>query len=569
VLRHLSILALFAFVTFFAGLGRAAIGDSDEAFYAEAAREMVESGDWLTPTYNYEPRFQKPILYYWLAAAAFEVAGVSEAAARFPSALAGLGLTLLTYFCGRRWFGPAVGLVSGLIVATNFGYYSIARLALPDLPLAFFITLSVWAAFESLRPPAPGQGSALSTRGWLMVSAAAAGLAVLTKGPVGVALPALVVGASLVVVRDWRGDGARPDGPRADGRFPWRGTDLALAAAVFVIVAAPWYAAMADRHGVGYLHRFFVGENLERFATDRYNNPRPPGFYLPVVFGGLLPWSPVMLLWVPALVAWLGNRRRLEPAHWRLVLWAGLPLLFYSLSIGQQPRYVLPILPPLAVLIARTIRARVEAAATARRGIEPALAWCATISALVLAALGILLWRGTPLLFALEPRASVVATAVIVAAAAAIAAVAWLGRPAHLVGTLAAASALTLLTLHFTVYSGAGLEPVQRMATEFSTHYAAGMPTGTYRVFVRNLVFYTGVKQLDLRDEDQLQAFLRSPDRVLSVMRDSDLARIEPTLRPVRLSQVTYFNPAALRLRTLVHPDPAHDLDQVWLVANR
>jgi 4-amino-4-deoxy-L-arabinose transferase-like glycosyltransferase len=530
---------------------------------------MVESGDWLTPTYNYEPRFQKPILYYWLAAAAFEVAGVSEAAARFPSALAGLGLTLLTYFCGRRWFGPDVGLVGGLIVATNFGYYSIARLALPDLPLAFFITLSAWAAFESLRSPAPGQGSARPARGWLLVSAAAAGLAFLTKGPVGVALPALVVGASLVVGRDWRGDVAGPEGARAGARFPWRGTDLALAAAVFVIVAAPWYAAMADRHGVGYLHRFFVGENLERFATDRYNDPRPLGFYLPVVFGGLLPWSPVMLLWVPAVVAWLGNRRRLAPAHWRLVLWAGLPLLFYSLSIGQQPRYVLPILPPLAVLVARTIRARVDAAATTRRGVDPALAWCATTSALVLAALGILLWRGTPLLFALEPRASVVATAVIVTAAAAIAVVAWLGRPAHLVGTLAAASALTLLTLHFTVYSGAGLEPVQRMATEFSRHHAAGTPTGTYRVFVRNLVFYTGVKQLDLRGEDQLQAFLRSSDRVLCVLRATDLARIEPTLRPVRLSRVTYFNPAALRLRTLVHPDPAHDLDQVWLVANR
>ena len=100
--RHVLILGLVCFLTFFAGLGRGAIGDSDEAFYAEAAREMVASGDWLTPYYNYELRFQKPILFYWLVSIAYKAAGVGEAAARFPSALSGLGLALLTYLAGRR-----------------------------------------------------------------------------------------------------------------------------------------------------------------------------------------------------------------------------------------------------------------------------------------------------------------------------------------------------------------------------------------------------------------------------------------------------------------------------------
>ena len=94
------ILGLVCFLTFFAGLGRGAIGDSDEAFYAEAAREMVVSGDWLTPYYNYELRFQKPILFYWLVSMTYKAAGVGEAAARFPSALAGFGLAILTYLAG-------------------------------------------------------------------------------------------------------------------------------------------------------------------------------------------------------------------------------------------------------------------------------------------------------------------------------------------------------------------------------------------------------------------------------------------------------------------------------------
>ena len=128
------ILGLVCFLTFFAGLGRGAIGDSDEAFYAEASREMVISGDWLTPYYNYELRFQKPILFYWLVSMAYKAAGVGEAAARFPAALAGFGLAILTYLAGRRWFDAGTGFFAATVVATSFGYFSIGRLSLPDLP---------------------------------------------------------------------------------------------------------------------------------------------------------------------------------------------------------------------------------------------------------------------------------------------------------------------------------------------------------------------------------------------------------------------------------------------------
>ena len=143
--RHVLILGLVCFLTFFAGLGRGAIGDSDEAFYAEAAREMVASGDWLTPFYNYELRFQKPILFYWLVSIAYKAAGIGEAAARFPSALSGLALSLLTYLVGRRWFDAATGFFAATVVATSFGYFSIGRLSLPDLPLAFFIAALISA----------------------------------------------------------------------------------------------------------------------------------------------------------------------------------------------------------------------------------------------------------------------------------------------------------------------------------------------------------------------------------------------------------------------------------------
>ena len=185
--RSTLLLVLLCSVTFLAGLGRPAIGDSDEAFYAEAGREMVASGDWLTPHYNYELRFQKPILFYWLVAATYRVAGVGEAQARLWSALAGLGLALVTAAAGRRWRDPATGLLAGAIVATSFGYFSIARLALPDLPLAFFVTVTIYAALVGTLDDT---GRA---HRWLALAGAAAGCGFLTKGPVGVLIPALVL----------------------------------------------------------------------------------------------------------------------------------------------------------------------------------------------------------------------------------------------------------------------------------------------------------------------------------------------------------------------------------------
>ena len=262
-------LIVLAALTFFVGLGRGAITDADEAFYAESAREMVASGDWVTPHYNDEPRFQKPVLFYWLAAATYAVTGQSEMAARLWAAMAGLGLVLVTAACGRRWYDESTGLLAGAIVATNFGYFSIGRMALPDLPLTFFITLAIWAGLvatlnEERRP-----------RKWVLLAALGLALGFLTKGPVGFIIPALVVVPILFIER------------RSVALSP---ADILVALLVIVAVAAPWYVVMWMRHGTEYLQGFFLGDNLERFATDRFNDPRPWWFYLPVLAGGVLAW---------------------------------------------------------------------------------------------------------------------------------------------------------------------------------------------------------------------------------------------------------------------------------------
>lgn len=558
------ILGLVCFLTFFAGLGRGAIGDSDEAFYAEAAREMVASNDWLTPYYNYELRFQKPILFYWLVSIAYKAAGVGEAAARFPSALAGLGLALLTYLAGRRWFDATTGFFAAIIVATSFGYFSIGRLSLPDLPLAFFIAASTWCLIEGVASPIATPTTTLTRRRlWLALAGLMIGLGVLAKGPVAIALPGLAVLA--VWLKERRGTGTNAV------HMPTL-VDIAIVGGLAVLVAAPWFLAMGEHHGLAYMHRFFIGENLERFATDRYNEPRPIWFYVPIVLGGLMPWSPFILLWFPTWRRVFKRERHVTRAEWRGLIWALVPFVFYSVSIGKQPRYILPMLPPLALLLARTVIARLPDDGSAERtGRQTALAWCGTLCGVFLLALGFLLHRARPLLFALTPSLALVCTGIITAAGISVLVAAWRKARWALPVTMTVASIATLLSLQYSVASAADLEPVQIMARRYAAVYQGHEPSATYRVFVRNLVFYTGVKQTDLAHPEQVVDFLSQPRRVLCVLTQDDLAELQSTygLRVHTLAEVPYFNPAGLRLRTLLWPDPERDLETVVLVTNQ
>ena len=553
-------------LTLFAGLGRPAITDSDEAFYAESAREMIDTGDWLTPHYNYDARFEKPVLYYWLAAVGYTVAGVSEAAARFPSALAGLGLTLLAYGCARRWHDTATALLAGVITATSFGYIAMARQALPDLPLAFFITLTTWGSIEGLlsdRGREPDHQATRTTRPWLLAAAASAAGGLLVKGPVGLALP-LVVIAPLVA---WECGTKR-------SRFAARGTDLALAGLVFLVLATPWYLAMTLEHGAAYPDRFFIGENVERFTTARYNDPRPFWYYLPIVFGGMLPWSPFMLLWLPRVRETL-RQRRVDVTTLRLVVWALAPLLFYTASVGKQPRYILPILPPLAILLAAAIH-RVLHDRSAHTGLFSA---CGTAAALLVIVIAALVYRARPLLLEWSaPATMTVAGMVLLSGLVLLAAVVGSWRSTSLAAgarraipsLVAATAAITAIGAHYVVLAAPGPAPVERMAAMVNEARQANEPYGRYGVFNRNLIFYADTEYVELPILEAARDFLRSSERVLCVMSAADATRLEAEgLGLTRLGELAYLNTGNLNFRTLLDPDPDRYLQQVVLVTNR
>lgn len=548
-------LVLLAALTFLVGLGRGAITDSDEAFYAEAAREMVASGDWVTPHYNYEPRFQKPVLYYWLTAATYAVTGTGEGAARFWAALSGVGLVLVTAAFARRWYDEGVALLAGAIVATSFGYYSIGRMALPDLPLTFFITGAIWLALVAMLDEPRDQ-----TR-WVGLAAIALGLGFLTKGPVGLVIPALVVLPIVLLERR---------------TLNLTLGQIGLALLLFSVVALPWYGLMWGRHGSAYLESFFMGDNFERFATDRFNDPRPWWFYGPVLLGGLLPWTPLALVWLNPVWRFLTRRQDVGTVELRFLLWSVIPLVFYSVSVGKQPRYILPVLPPLAVLLARSILERTRdwrsldgARVRLRRPTSISVGAVGAGSTLVLVAVAV--WRVQALVLNVstlhtEAAAILMGLAGITVMLLGVSA-AWRQVPA----ALAVAAAVSFAALQYGVLSGAGDDTVEQLARAVARERQADEEIGTFHVFVRNLVFYTGLRTVDLITDEQLDAFLGQSRRALVVAPADDVDRVERATGKQyrRIAEFSYFNEAGVRVRTLLEPDPSRDLTRVVLIANR
>ena len=552
VRRSLAPLLLLAGLTFLVGLGAPAITDSDEAFYAEAAREMVESGDWLTPHYNYEPRFQKPVLYYWVTAATFAVTGPGERAARLWAALSGVGLVFVTAGLARRWYDDDTALLAGAVVATSFGYVALGRMALPDLPLALSVTTTIATSLIAIgdRVPRPRQ--------WLLAAAVSAALGFLTKGPLAVVLPAAVLLPILMIER-------RVSRVRA--------ADVLVAAAAFTALAAPWYLAMWWRHGTPYLDSFFVGDNLARFATDRFNEPRPWWYYGPVIVGGVVPWAPYLLLGLGATLRVLTLRGGLGSLETRLALWMVLPLALFTLSVGKQPRYVLPLLPPIAILIAHGIVDRTRSGRGRDGGLyqqrpDRGLQAASLASGAILLVAAALVWRARPLFVDIPAWQSMSAAATIGMAGLAVVGVAlsrgWRQAP----WALAYASALALPALVLGVLAGGPEDAVHRVARAVVTARQASEPVGVSHVFVRNLVFYTGVKQTDLITDEQLTAFLSQAGTALVVAPADVLDRVESAGAPraQRLAEFPYVNEAGLRLRSFLWPDPARDVQRVLLV---
>ena len=325
--KHLQILlvALCLFLFFFY-LGSRALWDVDEGMHSVSAKHVVETGDWVTPTYNGEPFLDKPMFFTWLVAISFTLLGFTELAARLPAALVGLVGVMVTYRLGRKMFSPRVGFLGGAILATSILYLVMSRTVVHDIALGLFTTLALYFFYMGAAEPS------VRKTYFLLFWGAMAG-AVLAKGPLGVLLPVLVIGPYLVLTR----------------RLSLiKEMQLGWGAVIFVVLSAPWYVLM-DLRNEGYLKYFLIEKNFGSFASAESTHPAPLHFYVPVLLGAILPWTGFFPAAVYRAITKLKGEGKDQ--HLYLILWMGMMFLFFSVATSKLASYLLPLLPAVALLI--------------------------------------------------------------------------------------------------------------------------------------------------------------------------------------------------------------------------
>jgi len=336
----LAALLLGVAIIFLAGLGWLPLVERDEALYAEAAREMVVSGDWITPRVNGVAFLEKPPLYYWMAGVSYQLFRVSPFAARLPSALAAVLTVMLVFAVGSRVWGWRAGLLAGIALATSLQMALIGRLGLMDAPLALLILMAL-LCYVSWRK----RGGALAAAGF----GALLGLSVLLKGLAGIiAAEVAVLHMLLGIVRGHR------------MRFSASSALSALAAVgAFALVAAPWFAAMADRHGEIFLDTFFLQQHWQRISDPLQGHGGSVGFYVALIAITFFPW----VVFLPKAMSERSHCET-EPRnlwHSLCVVWIAFVLVAFTLISTKLPGYVTPLFPPMALLVGVELDRRMRA----------------------------------------------------------------------------------------------------------------------------------------------------------------------------------------------------------------
>jgi 4-amino-4-deoxy-L-arabinose transferase-like glycosyltransferase len=371
---------LIAGLIFFLNLGGPKLWDRDEPRNAGCAAEMLERGDWVVPMFNAELRVHKPVLLYWFMMTAYAVFGVSEFAARFWSAVCGLGTVLATYHIGRRLFSAEIGFWAAVILSSCMMFPVAARAATPDSVLIFFVTLAtlvyVYGAFPPGEMPSSAsapEGRALATayfpRRWTHVALmyALMGVAVLAKGPVGLVLPTAIIGMFLLVVRLPARESfrvrprylagrvllgcLRPFAPRHFLATCWSMRPL-TALGVSLAVALPWYLWVGIRTGGEWPKGFFLVHNLHRAMAPMEGHDAPFFYYLIVIMLAFFPWSLLLLPTIAETARRLRERHAWYAQYVFVACWGAVYVVAFSFARTKLPSYISPSLPAFALLTA-------------------------------------------------------------------------------------------------------------------------------------------------------------------------------------------------------------------------
>ena len=539
-----ALLALGAIV-YFVGLGATSIWDANEAFYVQTPREMMAAHDWVNPSFNDLPRFNKPVLSYWIVAGFYRLLGVSVGAERLPIAIGAMILIgcafVLAQLLERERSTTASPLGDGVRRTATAGLWAAAGLA-ADPRLVMFarrIFIDVWtSAFLALTLTC----FALSERGtdrrrlFLALMYASVGLGALTKGPVAIVLP----GLSFALYLGLRGELRRV-------------REMMIPGGVLIIAAIvlPWYVALYHQHGWTQIKSFLLTENIERYTAGAgVRQARGPLFYIPVVFSDAFPLS-VML--VAAAALWWRERGRLQSLLW---CWVLAVVGFFSLSAGKQDLYIFPIVPAVAALGGLVLaRMRDDARVCAHARVTLTIA-----GLLVAAAGGAVLYVFEAAGGAYTLRGAHAIGAIAIAAGALVALLAAVRRPWVSAALLVAA--LVTVDWVFVVRVLPDFErykPVVPMSETLAGRLRPGDVVAHYQVALPSMVYYLGRHIDQYFDEEPFVAAMLSPRRTYAVLSqdDYDALRGQLASRTCVIERRPTFD---VKLRNMLSREPPPEL---------
>ena len=314
---------------FFIFIGHRPLFVPDEGRYAEIAREMAISKDYVTPYLNGIQYFEKPVLFYWLGSFAIQLGGPTLWVIRSINACLGLIGILLTYFTARKLYDRTTGLLSAFILGTSILYFVMTQMVSLDLGVTVFIAASLYAFLLGLK-----QSSHLKQKNYLWGAAVTAALAVLTKGLIGILFPLMIIVTFIAMVGEWR----------IIKRLP-----ILSSFSIFLLIAAPWHI-VAQLHHPEFFHFYFIMQHLERYTSIGIGHYQPVWFFIPILCIGFFPW--ILFLPQTILMHWPQSFKTRKEYHVEIffLLWILLIIAFFSFSKSKLIPYILPIFPPLSIL---------------------------------------------------------------------------------------------------------------------------------------------------------------------------------------------------------------------------
>ena len=539
----IGLLAL-AICPYFIGLSASSLWDSNESFYAETPRRMLETGDWLSPSFNYQPRFNKPPLSYWIVALHYRVFGVSEAVERIPIVLGAMVMIAVAFFLGRVLHSVEAGLISAIVLAISPRFLMFSRRIAIDVFLSAFMGLTLlFFVLAEVRPE--------RRRLFLTLMYVSAGLATLTKGPVALLLPTIIFLVYLTVTRNL-------DQIRRSMLF----TGILIVG----VIVIPWYVAVYFEHGGNYISSFLLEDNFSRFTEPVWGPSRGPFFYIGVILGDLLPLS---LFLLPAIWWVISSARgKSRPRTTILLTWILVIIVFFSLSRSKEDLYILPVFPAAAALIGIYLSRLLSSEEVTQRSTHQSIArvvWFIPPLLLLASGVGLTVLSLRPVELA---TVNGLKAAGLILSFSGLLAIGLLFGRRRLSAVVSTVAGLIVLNWVFVIAILPDVErfkPVKQFSEVIQDQASPDSVVGYYRFASPSMVFYLKRPIVEYYETDQVKTAFESGRDVYFIMLESDYLNLRDSLNAS--SHILARGPVLqVKLNRIFQNTP---VPQVLLVSNR